>query len=174
MKKILLSFLCLIAAIVVNAQAEVDIPIDEGWGSAWNAEAQYADGILTITTTGDYGAGGYNLNGADWSKYDALYLDIESHTAGWGQILVRDAEDKDIFSIVVGTISSKTTVKVAIDPSKASAIGRICVQGAGAGDVYKISRIYLTEAVNYDDTPAASLEVNGSSWQFFPAAQFEG
>ena len=174
MKKILLSFLCLIAAIGVNAQAEVDIPIDEGWGSAWNAEAQYADGILTITTTGDYGAGGYNLNGADWSKYDALYLDIESHTAGWGQILVRDAEDKDIFSIVVGTISSKTTVKVAIDPSKASAIGRICVQGAGAGDVYKISRIYLTEAVNYDDTPAASLEVNGSSWQFFPAAQFEG
>ena len=48
MKKILLSFLCLIAAIGVNAQAEVDIPIDEGWGSAWNAEAQYADGILTI------------------------------------------------------------------------------------------------------------------------------
>ena len=175
MRKVLLSVLCLFAAVAVNAAKEVDIPLDGNWERGWNASTEYADGILTITNVGNYGAAGYRFDEpADWSKYDCLWVVIESHTAGWGQVLIRNGQDQDIYSAGTGTINQTTTIRIPFDPTKATSIGGIFIQGALTDDTYKISRVYLTKATFYEETPTASLEVSNTNPQFFPASLFEG
>ena len=175
MKKLLLSFLCLFAAIAVNAAKEVDLPINEGWGNAWNATAEYADNVVTITLTGAYGAGGYWVND-DWSKYDRLSVVIEEHRDGWGQILIRNKEDQDIFSTTIGSVTAgnSKTFTVPFDPTQATAIGRICIQGAGEGDIIKVSKVYLTKATFYEDEPYTTLAVANENPHLYPASLFEG
>ena len=175
MRKVLLSVLCLFAAVAVNAAKEVDIPLDGNWEQGWGASAEYADGILTITNTGDYGAGGYRFNEpADWSNYDCLWVVIESHTGGWGQVLIRNGQNQDIYSAGTGPINKTTIIKIPFDPTEATSIGGIFIQGASTGDTYKVSRVYLTEAVYYEETPTATLAVNGEKVQFFPSSLFTG
>ena len=174
MKKLLLSFLCLFAAIAVNAAKEVDIPLDEGWTWGWNSETSYADGVMTVSVASDWGAGKFVWSdGVDWSKYESLSLVIESYNGGYGQIILQNIEDQDITVKGINAINSTTTITIPLEPTAVTAVKALILQGL-ANTTFKVSRIFLTEAMAYESSPSLTLNGNGEKKQFFPAGLFAG
>jgi len=166
----------LIAAVLfwgmsVNAQSEVDIPLDN-WTWGFNSTASYADGILTANITGGYGgvSTGWN-DGTDWSKYNKLTVVIESYNNDWGKVSFQNKDNEIIAEQSFSTINSRTSVVVNFDPSAATAVKQLSVQGKADGDVIKISRVYLTEAVEYEET---GKEIAFDEWGNILASEFDG
>ena len=172
MRKVLLSVLCLFAAVAVNAAKEVDIPLDEGWADGWSSTTTYADGVLTIAIASDWGAG-QNVwsEGVDWSAYESLSVVIDSYDGVYGQIILKDGAT-DIKVQGHNSLTSSTLV-IPLDPTQVTHVTNLIFQGLG-GTTYKVSRIFLTEAVAYEETPAATLALNGEKVQFFPSGLFAG
>ena len=143
MKKIFTFIAAVLMAVFANAQSEVDIPISSGWGWGWNAETAYADGVLTATLTGDYGAVSTGWNdGTDWSKYNKLCVVLESYSNDWGKVYFSTSDGSYSPEQSFSTITSQTTVTLNFDSEKATSVKQLAVQGKATGDVIKVSRIY--------------------------------
>ncbi len=160
MKKIFTLIAMALMAASVNAANEVDIPLDN-WEWSYNATTTYADGIMTITLTGEWGQGstGYNTI-VDWSKYGRMSVVIESYANDYGEVKVltdqlKEGSTWDYVAVgekTFGTITSQTTINVDLDPEKAKTVRQIYIKGKAVGDVIKVSRVYLTESVEYEET----------------------
>ena len=171
MKKLFTLIAALVCAVCVNAQNEVDIPIND-WTWNYNAEGtSYENGVQTITLTGDWGQYSTGWDPvADWSKYGKLTVVIESYSNDWGKVYFKK-DDKNIVEKSFGTITSTTSVNIDIDPTLSwiNSVNQLAIQGKTKGDVIKISRVYLTEAIQYGE--AKTLTNDGG---FIAASQFTG
>ena len=164
--------LSLFGSVTVNAQSEVDIPINEGWGWGWSCDASYADGVLTATLTGDYGAVSIGWDGGvDWSKYNKLCVVIESCTGDWGKVYFSTVDGSYNPEQSFSTIGSQQTIILNFDPAQATAVKQLGIQGKATGDVIKISRVYLVEALEYEST-GTSLAFD--EWGQIPTSAFLG
>lgn len=170
MKKIFTLVAAALMAVGVNAQTEVDIPL-EGWGWGWSATSSYEDGILTGEITGGYGAisTGWDTP-QDWSVYNKLTVVLESYNNDWGKVYFQDDKGNPIAEQSFTTTTTTTKVEVDFDPTLESikSVKQLAIQGKAAGDVVKVSRVYLTEAVEIvDGTPIVLWEGEndfGTSW----------
>ena len=164
--------LSLCGSVTVSAQSEVDIPINEGWGWGWSCDASYADGVLTATLTGDYGAVSIGWDGGvDWSKYNKLCVVIESCTGDWGKVYFSTVDGSYNPEQSFSTIGSQQTIILNFDPAQATAVKQLGIQGKATGDVIKISRVYLVEALEYEST-GTSLAFD--EWGQIPTSAFLG
>ena len=164
--------LSLFGSVTVNAQSEVDIPINEGWGWGWSCDASYADGVLTATLTDGYGAVSTGWDGGvDWSKYNKLCVVIESCTGDWGKVYFSTVDGSYNPEQSFSTIGSQQTIILNFDPEKATAVKQLGIQGKAAGDIIKISRVYLVEALEYEST-GTSLAFD--EWGQIPTSAFLG
>lgn len=161
MKKIFTLILMALAIVTgAKAQATEDIDISSGWGWGYNSTTTYEDGVMTITLTDGYGAGSIGWgSGANWSKYNKLTVVIDSYTNDWGKVYFtsteKESETSDNHVTIAeqsfSTITSQTEVVVNFDPTKATSVYQLSIQGKAADDVIKVSRVYLTEAVSYEE-----------------------
>lgn len=161
MKKLFTLILMALAIVTgAKAQATEDIDISSGWGWGYNSKTTYEDGVMTITLTDGYGAGSIGWgSGANWSKYNKLTVVIDSYTNDWGKVYFTSTETEtesgdDHITIAeqsFSTITSQTEVVVNFDPTKATSVYQLSIQGKAADDVIKVSRVYLTEAVSYEE-----------------------
>lgn len=144
-----------------KAQATEDIDISSGWGWGYNSTTTYEEGVMTITLTDAYGAGSIGWgSGVDWSRYNKLTVVIDSYNNDWGKVSFVSTEKVpgggeydyvEIASQTFTTINSQTEVVVNFDPTKATSVRQLSIQGKAADDVIKVSRVYLTEAVSYEE-----------------------
>lgn len=159
MKKLFTLILMALAIVTgAKAQATKDIDISTGWGWGYSSTTTYEDGVMTITLTGNWGAGSTGWDsGADWSKYNKLTVVIDSYTNDWGKVYFTSTEKgSDNKNITIAeqsfsTITSQKEVVVNFDPTKATSVYQLSIQGKAADDVIKVSRVYLTEAVSYEE-----------------------
>lgn len=164
--------LSLCGSVTASAQTEVDIPINEGWGWGWNCDVSYADGVLTGTLTDGYGAISIGWNdGVDWSKYNKLCVVFESCTGDWGKVYFSTVDGAYNPEQSFSTIGSQQTVTLNFDPAQATAVKQVGIQGKAAGDVIKISRVYLVEALEYEKT---GVSLAFDEWGQIPASAFLG
>lgn len=162
MKK-LFTLILMALAIVTGAKAQgtEDIDISSGWGWGYNATTTYEEGVMTITLTDGYGGGSIGWgSGVDWSRYNKLTVVIDSYNNDWGKVSFVSTEKVpgggeydyvEIASQTFTTINSQTEVVVNFDPTKATSVRQLSIQGKAADDVIKVSRVYLTEAVSYEE-----------------------
>ncbi|MBE6259330.1 MAG: DUF5123 domain-containing protein [Prevotella sp.] len=164
--------LSLCGSVTASAQTEVDIPINEGWGWGWSCDVSYADGVLTGTLTDGYGAISIGWNdGVDWSKYNKLCVVFESCTGDWGKVYFSTVDGAYNPEQSFSTIGSQQTVTLNFDPAQATAVKQLGIQGKAAGDVIKISRVYLVEALEYEKT---GVSLAFDEWGQIPASAFLG
>lgn len=170
MKKIFTLVAAVLMTVGVNAQTEVDIPL-EGWGWSWGATSSYKDGILTGDITGEYGAISIGWDTPqDWSAYNKLTVVLESYNNDWGKVYFNDAKGNAIAVQEFTTTTTTTKVEVDFDPTLESvkSVKQLAIQGKAAGDVVKVSRVYLTQAIEIvDGTPIVLWEGEndlGTSW----------
>lgn len=176
MKKIFTLVAMALMAVGVNAE-EVDVPLND-WGWSYLATTDYADGVMTITLTGDYGQASNGWSPSlDWSKYSKMSVVFESTNNTWGQVAVltsqlKEGSDWDYIAVGVqdfNAITSQTTVDVTLNPTLASDVRSIYIKGKNVGDTYKVSRIYLTEAVEYAQVVAFEGSFGPIGWNSDPA-----
>jgi len=172
MKKLFTLMTAFIMALGVNAQSEVDIDLSQNWGWGWSVTSEYADNIATVTLTGNWGAFATGWDGADWSKYNKLCVDIESYNNDWGQVYFTSTESEHptIASQSFSTITSHTTVTVNFEPTLATSVYQLAIQGKSSGDIIKISRVYLVEALTYGEGKELAFDEYGS----ILASEFDG
>ena len=175
MKKLFTLIAALVCAVCVNAAKEVDIDLSQNWGWGWSATANYdsGTGILTGNITGEYGAISTGWDpAADWTKYGKLTVVIESYNNDWGQVIFQLDNDNTVKKSF-GTITSTTSVTVDIDPSLSwiTTVKQLSIQGKAANDVIKISRVYLTEAIEYETT---GKSITFDEWGNINASEFDG
>ena len=175
MKKLFTLIAALVCAVCVNAAKEVDIDLSQNWGWGWSATANYdsGTGILTGNITGGYGAISTGWDpAADWTKYGKLTVVIESYNNDWGQVVFK-LDDDNAVTKSFGTITSTTSVTVDIDPSLSwiTTVKQLSIQGKAANDVIKISRVYLTEAIEYETT---GKSITFDEWGNINASEFDG
>ena len=157
MKK-LFTLILMALAIVTGAKAQATEDIDiTSWGWNYNATSSYADGVMTITLTEAWGAGSTGWgSGTDWSRFNKLTVVIDSYTNDWGKVYFTSTETESGDNITIaeqtfGNITSQKAIVVEFDPTKATSVYQLSIQGKAADDVIKVSRIYLTEAVSYQE-----------------------
>lgn len=176
MKKLYTLIAALVCAVCVNAATEDEIALSADWGWGWGKEdkkptASMDNGILVITynTDGGYSTG-WNTP-EDWSKYRSLSVVIESYDGDWGKIFFQN--DNGNLSNEFSKIESQQTITINIDATKdtwVSQVKQFAIQ-AKAGTTLKISRIYLTEALEYETT---GKNISFDEWGNINASEFEG
>ena len=174
MKKLFTLIAALICAVCVNAAKEVDIDLSQNWGWGWNATTNYDSntGILTGNITGGYGAISTGWDPAtDWTKYGKLTVVIESYNNDWGKVYFQT--DDNTLEKSFGKITSTTSVSIDIDPTLPwiTTVKQLAIQGKADGDVIKISRVYLTEAIEYETT---GKSISFDEWGNINASEFDG
>ena len=174
MKKLFTLIAVLCCSVCVNAAKEVDIDLSN-WGWGWNSTTNYdsGTGILTGNITGGYGAISTGWDpAADWTKYGKLTVVIESYNNDWGQVVFK-LDDDNAVTKSFGTITSTTSVTVDIDPSLSwiTTVKQLSIQGKANGDVIEISRVYLTEAIEYETT---GKSITFDEWGNINASEFDG
>ena len=145
--------LAFVGVVSLNAQEEVDIPLEEAaWTWGWNSTVSVSGGVMTIELTGDYGAGGTGWDPAqDWSGYSKVCAVIDSYSGGWGQLILTFDDDSEITQ-TYGGISTPTTVTLDIENNaKASAVKALKIQGGTSNPTIKVSRVYLVKKLEYED-----------------------
>lgn len=151
MKKIFTLIAAVMMAVGASAQEIVEIPLEnaEKWSAGWEADVTFNDGIVSCSIhDNQYGAAGLWLGNEDWSGYSSLTVVMESFSSGWGQIIVKDVNDKEI---TAGLGQTATQKSFSIDLSKLEAnVKQVCFQSAPNG-VFSFSRVYLTPKVEYDE-----------------------
>lgn len=169
-------------AIVTGAKAQATEDIDiTSWGWNYHATSSYADGVMTIKLSEDYGQGSTGWDsGTDWSRYNKLTVVIDSYTNDWGKVYFNSTEKVpgggeydyvEIASQTFTTINSQTKVVVDFDPTKATSVRQLSIQGKNADDVIKVSRVYLTEAVSYQEKDLTLTEgkhIKSSEFDAYP------
>lgn len=172
MKK-LFTLILMALAIVTGAKAQATEDIDiTSWGWNWHATSSYADGVMTIKLSEDWGQGSTGWNsGTDWSRYNKLTVVIESYNNDYGKVYFKNTSDATIAEQTFSTISSQTSVTVNFDPTQATSVKQVAIQGKASGDVIKVSRVYLTEAIEYEETGTA---IEYDEWGNILASEFEG
>lgn len=172
MKK-LFTLILMALAIVTGAKAQATEDIDiTSWGWNYHATSSYADGVMTIKLSEEYGQGSTGWNdGTDWSRYNKLTVVIDSYTNDWGKVYFKNTSDATIAEQTFSTISSQTSVTVNFDPTQATSVKQVAIQGKASGDVIKVSRVYLTEAIEYEETGTA---IEYDQWGNILASEFDG
>lgn len=175
MKKIFtLIAIALFGGASLSAQTEVDIPLDN-WGWGWNCSTSYENGILTGEITGGYGAVSTGWGEAqNWTAYSKITAVIESYGNDWGKFYFQDSAGDAIAEQTFSTIGSTTNVTIMFDgiaEEKLKDVKQLAVQCKDAGDIIKVSRVYLTEAEEYE---ATGKEVVYDEWGNILASEFEG
>lgn len=172
MKK-LFTLILMALAIVTGAKAQATKDIDiTSWGWSYHATSSYADGVMTIKLSEDWGQGSTGWNsGTDWSRYNKLTVVIESYNNDYGKVYFKNTSDATIAEQTFSTISSQTSVTVNFDPTQATSVKQLAIQGKAADDVIKVSRVYLTEAIEYEETGTA---IEYDQWGNILASEFEG
>lgn len=171
MKKLFTLIFGILLGGTMFAQSEVDIDISSGWTWGYNSTTEYESGVMITTLTGTYGAASIGWNsGNDWSKYNKLTVVLDSYTNDWGKIFFA-SEDGTIAEKEFGAINSQTSVVVEFDPAMATAVKQLSIQGKAKDDVIKVSRVYLTESVAYEET---GKEIAFDEWGNILASEFEG
>lgn len=172
MKK-LFTLILMALAIVTGAKAQATEDIDiTSWGWNYHATSSYADGVMTIKLSEDWGQGSTGWNsGTDWSRYNKLTVVIESYNNDYGKVYFKNTSDATIAEQTFSTISSQTSVTVNFDPTQATSVKQVAIQGKASGDVIKVSRVYLTEAIEYEETGTA---IEYDQWGNILASEFEG
>lgn len=178
MKK-LFTLILMALAIVTGAKAQATEDIDiTSWGWNWHATSSYADGVMTIKLSEDYGQGSTGWDsGKDWSRYNKLTVVIDSYNNDWGKVYFTSTETDSKNNHVTiaeqsfSTITSQKEVVVEFDPTKATSVYQLSIQGKAADDVIKVSRVYLTEAIEYEETGTA---IEYDQWGNILASEFEG
>ena len=172
MKK-LFTLILMALAIVTGAKAQATEDIDiTSWGWNYHATSSYADGVMTIKLSEDWGQGSTGWNsGTDWSRYNKLTVVIESYNNDYGKVYFKNTSDATIAEQTFSTISSQTSVTVNFDPTQATSVKQVAIQGKASGDVIKVSRVYLTEAIEYEETGTA---IEYDKWGNILASEFEG
>ena len=90
-----------------------------------------------------------------------------------GQILYKaKGDDAPTIEKEFGTITSQTeaSLDLTLDATVASGVYQLAIQGKSKDDVIKISKIYLTEAVEY----AEGVNLTYEEWGTISATQFDG
>lgn len=172
MKK-LFTLILMALAIVTGAKAQATEDIDiTSWGWNYHATSSYADGVMTIKLSEDWGQGSTGWNsGTDWSRYNKLTVVIESYNNDYGKVYFKNTSDATIAEQTFSTISSQTSVTVNFDPTQATSVKQVAIQGKASGDVIKVSRVYLTEAIEYEETGTA---IEYDQWGNILASEFDG
>ena len=159
MAAVLLTF---IGSMNVIAQEVREIPINEGWGTAWgDVEVTVSGGEVSGTVKSGYGAFKRDLGGPqDLSIFDKLCVELVSYNQWWGQIIIQ-TPNGDLAATVINMQMNGKTVTIPFDYSKATDVTAIAFQGDNSGNaIIKVKRIYLLEAEK--DEPAwSNLLPNG-------------
>ena len=172
MKKLFTLIAAAMMAVGANAQSEVDIPLSlDSWGWGWSCDNTMEGNILVGTLTGAYGAisTGWD-DGADWSKYSKICVDIESYDADWGKIYFSTSDDTYKPEQSFSTITSKKTVILNFEGEKATSVKQFAIQGKAAGNVIKVSRVYLVENVEYGE----GQDIEFDEWGNITSDKFAG
>ena len=171
MKKFFTLIAVALFAVGVNAQNEVDIPLTaENWGWGWGCTVSNEGDLLVGTLTGDWGAMSIGWGSADWSAYSKLCVVIESYNNDWGKVTFKDEAETYVPEVTFNAITSQTTVTLNFDSEKAVDVYQLLIQGKTAGDVIKVSRVYLVEKVSYQEGKALGVD----EWGNILASEFEG
>lgn len=169
MKKIFTLFAAVMMALLSNAANTVDLTPAWSWG--WNSEVTTEDGNYVIKINGAWGAGAEGGLSADWSMYSSITFVVESYTGTYGQFIISDGHKDDNGELkpkeivkTCGAITSQTEISIDLTATEGfdrSNVTKFAVQGNAADVVFTISRIYLTEAVDYEEPKAVTMSDNG-------------
>ena len=158
-----------IATDPITATSDKEIALN-GWGWGWSAAGTVADGICTITLSGDNGAysTGWDPR-ADWSLYKYLVAVVESYSSEseepFLQIHAKGDNDTKIVAHeeIAQTFTAQKTFVMELDATYSGAVAQLWFQGKAAGDVIKVSKLYLTNTKpdvdeGGDDAPATLID----------------
>lgn len=165
------ALLAFTGGLTANAQQEEDITskFTGCWGGADESVTANEDGSLTYNSKAWGGLSAW-IGGADWSAYASITFEFSEPTPSSGQIqLQRDGLD----ALTQWYNAGSNSVTLKFEGNDVTKVNQVALQASAVG-TFQISRVYLTVAVVYEDTPAASLEVNGEKQQLFPASLFAG
>lgn len=181
MKKLFTLIMGAVFALGISAQEEVDIPLT-GWTWGWSNSTEVVDGVMNITITGTYGAASTGWGTPqDWSKYNKVCVVVESATSDWGKVYFqtttgeKDGDGNWIKGAYTpeqtfGTISNQKTVTLNFDPDKATKVTQLAIQGKEADQVIRVSRVYLVEAMEYEEPKDIAYD----EWGNILASEFDG
>lgn len=169
MKKLFTLIAFALCAVCANA-AEEDFAISADWGWGWgDRTAEMVDGILVVNYSGNGAAHSTGWDPAkDFSAYSSMTVVVESYNGGWGSIILKKS-DNEGENITVGIPNTETQKAVVIEldpkvnPWLAGEVTQFALQG-DANSTLKISRIYLTEAVETQSTAIWEGECSFGGW----------
>ncbi len=166
------ALLAFTGGLTANAQQEEDITskFTSCWGGADESVVANQDGTLTYNSKAWGGLSAW-IGGADWSKYASITFEFGEPTPASGQIQLQRADD--LPALTQWYNAGATSVTLKFGENDMTKVNQVALQASAVG-TFQIKRVYLTEAVVYEETPAASLTVNGEKNQFFPASLFAG
>ncbi len=124
-------------------EEETLLEVDLSLGTmGWSYNATYDAESKTITLTGDYGQGSTGWNdGADWSAYKSLNVDISEYSNDWGKIVIQDMADAPIKELEFNTVSE--VISMDLTDVDVSAVKQFSIQGKASGDTIVVDRVYF-------------------------------
>ena len=118
---------------------EVDLPLGT---MGWSYNATYDVESKTITLTGNYGQGSTGWNdGANWSAYKSLNVDISEYSNDWGKIVIQGMDDAPIKELEFNTVSE--VISMDLTDVDVSAVKQFSIQGNASGDTIVVDRVYF-------------------------------
>jgi len=132
--------------IVVDRVYFLQIPnveVEMSLGSmGWSYNATYDVESKTITLTGNYGQGSTGWNdGANWSAYKSLNVDISEYSNDWGKIVIQGMDDAPIKELEFNTVSE--VISMDLTDVDVSAVKQFSIQGKASGDTIVVDRVYF-------------------------------
>ncbi len=129
---------------------ETLLEVDLSLGTmGWSYNATYDAESKTITLTGDYGQGSTGWNdGANWSAYRSLNVDISEYSNDWGKIVIQDMAGDTIKELEFNTVSE--VISMDLTDVDVSAVKQFSIQGKASGDTIVVDRVYFLQIPNVE------------------------
>ena len=137
---------------------EVDLPLGT---MGWSYNATYDVESKTITLTGNYGQGSTGWNdGANWSAYKSLNVDISEYSNDWGKIVIQGMDDAPIKELEFNTVSE--VISMDLTDVDVSAVKQFSIQGKASGDTIVVDRVYFLQIPNVE----LDLSLGTMGWSY--------
>ena len=137
---------------------EVDLSLGT---MGWSYNATYDAESKTITLTGNYGQGSTGWNdGANWSAYRSLNVDISEYSNDWGKIVIQDMAGDTIKELEFNTVSE--VISMDLTDVDVSAVKQFSIQGKASGDTIVVDRVYFLQIPNVE----VEMSLGSMGWSY--------
>ena len=161
MKKFTLLLVMLLGVLGVKAD-DVNVDFDiSTWGWSWSCDQSYANNVMTVTLTSANGAlstgwGEYQ----DWSGYSTINIVMPENDNTWFRVYAVDKDNKNVFNKELTYSAGTKVYSVSLSEGRttgadATKVKQVAVVGNESGNIFKISRIYLTSSTARSTTEIA-------------------